>query len=87
MINKNILQKQTLFKKVLDDRIVPLYYIIQNTQVIVNGKNYSLIDNETLPIYNHYGTDSKISSLIPRILPLNEKAVIMRPMKDCDYNK
>lgn len=87
MINKNVLQKQALFKKYLDNRIVPLYYTISNIQVIVNGKNYSMLDNETLPIYNHNRTDSKIPSLTPRILPLNEKAVIMRPIKDCDYNK
>lgn len=89
MINKNALQKQTLFKKAFGNQI-PLYCIASHMSIeVVNGKYQFLMpDRGALSIDDNCDRNLKISSSLHNVVSIkNEKAIIMRPVKDCDYTK
>ena len=89
MINKNALQKQTLFKKTFGNQI-PLYCIASHMSIeVVNGKYHFLTaDRGALSIDDNCDRNLKISSSLHNVVSIkNEKAIIMRPIKDCNYNK
>lgn len=89
MINKNALQKQTLFKKAFGNQI-PLHRIVSHRSIaVVNGKYHFIIaDRGALSIDDNCDRNLKISSSLHNVVSIkNEKAIIMRPIKDCNYNK
>ena len=92
MINKNVLQKQTLFKiasKNNNNRI-PLHCIMPYRPIaVVNGKYHIMVANRgALSIDDNCDRNLKISSSLHNVVSIkNEKAIIMRPIKDCNYNK
>lgn len=92
MINKNVLQKQTLFKIASknNNNQIPLYCIASHMSIeVVNGKYQFLMpDSGALSIDDNCNRKLKISSSLHNVVSIkNKKAVIMRPVKDCDYNK
>ena len=89
MLNKNALQKQTLFKKASSNQI-PLHCIVPHRPIaVVNGKYHIIVtDRGVLSIDDNCDRNLKISSSFHNVVSIkNEKAVIIRPIKDCDYNK
>lgn len=89
MINKNALQKQTLFKKASGNQI-PLHCIVSHRPIaVVNGKYHIMVaDRGALSIDDNCDRNLKISSSLHNVVSIkNEKAIIMRPIKDCNYNK
>lgn len=92
MINKNVLQKQTLVKiasKNSNNRI-PLHWVMPYSPIaVVNGKYHIMVaDRGALSIDDNCDRNLKISSSLHHAISIkNKKAIIMRPIKDCDYNK
>lgn len=91
MINKNVLQKQTLFKiasKNNNNRI-PLHCVMPYRPIaVVNGKYHIMVaDRGALSIDDNCDRNLKILSFDNVVSIKNEKAIIMRPIKDCNYNK